>query len=48
LRGGEFLLAVRHPPRFFPRGLLVRARVPVAGGGNPDPAAQPWRAWEGA
>jgi len=48
LHDGEFLLAVRHPPRVVPRGLLVRARVPVAVGGNPDPAAQPWRAWEGA
>jgi hypothetical protein len=26
LRDGEFLLAVRHPPRIVPRGLLVRAR----------------------
>jgi hypothetical protein len=47
LRDGEFLLAVRHPPRFLPRGLLVRARVPAAAGGNRDPA-QPRRAWEGA
>jgi len=48
LRDGEFLLAVRHPPRFLPRGLLVRARVPAAAGGNPDPAAAPRGAWEGA
>jgi len=48
LRDGEFLLAVRHPPRFVPRGLLVRARVPAAAGGKPDPAAAPRRAWEGA
>src|SRR6266568_4470128 len=48
LRDGEFLLAVRHPPRFLPRGLLVRARVPAAAAGNPDPAAAPRRAWEGA
>jgi len=26
LRDGEFLLAVKHPPRIVPRGLLVRAR----------------------
>jgi len=48
LRDGEFLLSVKHPPRFVPRGLLVRARVPSAAGGNPDPAAAPRRAWEGA
>jgi len=47
LRDGEFLLAVKHPPRLVPRGLLVRARVPSAAGGNLDPAA-PRRAWEGA
>jgi hypothetical protein len=47
LRDGEFLLAVKHPPRLVPRGLLVRARVPSAARGNPDPAA-PRRAWEGA
>jgi hypothetical protein len=45
LRDGEFLLAVRHPPRVVPRGLLVRARVPRPGGG---PAAAPRRAWETA
>jgi hypothetical protein len=45
LRDGEFLLAVRHPPRVVPRGLVVRGRVPHAGGG---PAAAPRRAWEGA
>jgi len=48
LRDGEFLLAVKHPPRLVPRGLLVRARVPSAARGNPDPAAAPRRAWEGA
>jgi hypothetical protein len=48
LRDGEFLLAVKNPPRFLPRGVLVRARVPSAAGGNPDPAAAPRRAWEGA
>ena len=26
LRDGEFLLAVKHPPRIVPRGLLVRTR----------------------
>jgi hypothetical protein len=45
LRDGEFLLAVRHPPRVVPRGLLVRGRVPHAGGG---PATAPRRAWESA
>jgi hypothetical protein len=45
LRDGEFLLSVRRPPRVVPRGLLVRARVPPAGGG---PAAAPRRAWETA
>ena len=48
LRDGEFLLAVKHPPRLVPRGLLVRARVSSAAGGSPDPAAAPRRAWEGA
>ena len=48
LRDGEFLLAVKNPPRLLPRGVLVRARVPFAAGGNPDPAAAPRRAWEGA
>ena len=48
LRDGEFLLAVKHPPRLVPRGLLVRARVPSAAGGSPDPATAPRRAWEGA
>ena len=48
LRDGEFLLAVKHPPRLVPRGLLVRAKVPSAAGGHPDPAAAPRRAWEGA
>jgi hypothetical protein len=48
LRDGEFLLAVKNPPRLVPRGLLVRARVPSAAAGNPDPAAAPRRAWEGA
>ena len=45
LRDGEFLLAVRHPARVVPRGLLVRSRVPPADGG---PAAVPRRAWETA
>ena len=45
LRDGEFLLAVKDPPRLVPHGLLVRGRVPQAGGG---PAAAPRRAWEGA
>jgi len=45
LHDGEFLLAVRHPPRVVPRGLLVRARVPQAAAG---PAAAPRRAWETA
>ena len=26
VKAGEFLLAVKHPPRIVPRGLLVRAR----------------------
>jgi hypothetical protein len=43
LRDGEFLLAVRHPPRVVPRGLLVRARVPQAAG---PATASPRRAWE--
>jgi hypothetical protein len=47
LRDGEFLLAVKDPPRVVPRGLLVRARVPrLARDGGP--AAAPRRAWEGA
>ena len=47
LRDGEFLLAVKNPPRLVPRGLLVRARVPrVTRDGGP--AAAPRRAWEGA
>jgi hypothetical protein len=45
LRDGEFLLAVKNPRRLVPRGLLVRARIPPAGGA---PAAAPRRAWEGA
>jgi hypothetical protein len=46
LRPGEFLLAVRDPPRLVPSGLLVRARVPqVTRDGR---AAAPRRAWEGA
>ena len=32
LRDGEFLLAVKNPPRLVPRGLLVRARVPRVAG----------------
>jgi hypothetical protein len=43
LRDGEFLLAVRHPPRVVPRGLMVRARIPQVGGG---PVAAPRQAWE--
>ena len=47
LRDGEFLLAVKDPPRVVPRGLLVRARVPrTARDGGP--AAAPRRAWESA
>jgi hypothetical protein len=45
LRDGEFLLAVRNPPRLVPRGLLVRARGPHVGRGGP--AAAPRRAWPG-
>jgi len=45
LRDGEFLLAVKNPRRLVPRGFLVRARVPQAGGA---PAAVRRRAWEGA
>ena len=46
LRDGEFVLAVRDPPRLVPSGLLVRARVPkVSRDGH---AAAPRRAWEGA
>ena len=48
LRDGEFLLAVKHPPRLVPRGLLVRARVPSAAAGNPDPATAARGVWEGA
>ena len=45
LRDGEFLLAVKNPPRLVSRGLLVRARVPpIARGGGP--AAPPQQAWE--
>ncbi len=44
LRAGEFLLAVKNPPRLIPRGLLVPARVPQAAG---VPAARSRRAWEG-
>ena len=46
LRDGEFVMAVRDPPRLVPSGLLVRARVPkVSRDGH---AAVPRRAWEGA
>ena len=46
LRDGEFVMAVRDPPRLVPSGLLVRARVPkVSRDGR---AAAPRRAWEGA
>jgi hypothetical protein len=44
---GEFMLAVRNPPRVVPRGRAVRARVPGPRRG-PGPAAVPQRAWEGA
>jgi hypothetical protein len=45
LRDGEFLLMVKNPRRFVPRGLLVRARVPpFTRDGRP---AAPRRAWEG-
>jgi hypothetical protein len=44
LRGGEFLLTVKDPPRPVSRGFLVRARVPWAAAA---PAAAPRRAWEG-
>jgi hypothetical protein len=43
-RAGEFLLAVKNPPRLVSRGSLVRARVRSAPSG---PAATPRRAWEG-
>ncbi|HXZ77736.1 MAG TPA: hypothetical protein VEH31_43635 [Streptosporangiaceae bacterium] len=47
LRDGEFLLAVKDPPRVVPRGLLVRARVPrIARDGGPAAASR--RAWENA
>jgi hypothetical protein len=46
LRDGEFLLAVRNPPRLVPRGLLVTARVPRAAGGAGRLAAR--GAWETA
>jgi hypothetical protein len=46
LRDGEFLLTVKNPRRFVPRGLLVGARVPqFTRDGRP---AAPRRAWEGA
>jgi hypothetical protein len=44
LRDGEFLLAVKDPPRLVSRGFLVRARVPSAAA---RPAATSRRAWEG-
>jgi hypothetical protein len=34
LRGDEFLLAVKNPPRLVPRGRLVRARISPAGRGS--------------
>ncbi len=46
LRPGEFLLAVREPPRLVPHGLLVRARVPRVT--RDARAAVPGPAWEGA
>ncbi len=45
LRPGEFLLAVRNPPRLVPGGLLVRARVPKL---IRDRPAAPRRALENA
>jgi hypothetical protein len=44
---GEFLLAVRNPPRVVPHGRAVRARVPALRRGR-ERAAVPQRAWEGA
>lgn len=38
LRDGEFLLAVKNPPRLVPRGLLVQARIPEATRGSGDVA----------
>jgi hypothetical protein len=46
LRDGEFLLAVREPPRLVPSGLMVQARVPKVT--RDERAAAPRRAWEGA
>jgi hypothetical protein len=46
LRDGEFVLAVRDPPRLVPSGLLVRARGPKVS--RDEHAAAPRRAWEGA
>src|SRR5689334_6536467 len=46
LRDGEFVMAVRDPPRLVPSGLLVRARVPRVS--RDEAAAAPRRAWEGA
>jgi hypothetical protein len=49
---GEFVLAVRNPPRVVPRGRAVRARVPVprharaADGAAGVAAVGPERAWE--
>ncbi len=43
LRDGEFLLAVKHPPRLVPRGQLVRARTPQLTRPNRH-AAEPQRA----
>ena len=46
---GEFLLAVRNPPRVVPHGRAVRARVPALRHGHGrGHAAVPQRAWEGA
>jgi hypothetical protein len=46
LRDGEFLLTVKHPRRFVPRGHLVRARVPQLS--HDGGLAAPRRAEEGA
>ena len=47
LRPGEFLLVVKNPRRFVPRGLLVRAREPRFAR-DAGPTAAPRQAWEGA
>ncbi len=47
LRDGEFLLAVRNPPRLVPRAVAVRARIRPRARGS-GTAAAPRRAWERA